>query len=58
MGHEYNNIETSMNIIKIQNKGKFLNTLEKFYIYEENKNGNLLNENKMEVFNPIYELFL
>jgi hypothetical protein len=47
-----------MNIIKIQNKGKLLNMLEKFYIYKENKSGNLLNENKMEVFNPIYELFL
>jgi hypothetical protein len=57
-GHEYNNIETSMNIVKVQSKGKLLNTLEKFYIYKENKSGNLLNENKMETFNPIYELLL
>jgi hypothetical protein len=47
-----------MNIIKIQNKGKLLNTLEKFYIYKEQKTGNLLNENRMETFNPIYELLL
>jgi hypothetical protein len=36
-GHEYNNIENCMCIIKIQNKGKLLNTLEKFYIYKEKK---------------------
>jgi hypothetical protein len=36
-GHEYNTIENFMNIIKIQNKGKLLNTLEKFYIYKEKK---------------------
>jgi hypothetical protein len=57
-GHEYNKIEHCMSIIKIQNKGKFLNTLEKFYIYKELKSGNLLNENSMETFNPIYELLL
>jgi hypothetical protein len=57
-GHEYNKIEHCMSIIKIQNKGKFLNTLEKFYIYKEQKSGNLLNENSMETFNPIYELLL
>jgi hypothetical protein len=47
-----------MNIIKIQNKGKLLNTLEKFHIYKERKLGNLLNENRVEAFNPIYEFLL
>jgi hypothetical protein len=45
-----------MSIIKIQNKGKLLNTLEKFYKYKEQKTDNLLNENRMESYNPIYEL--
>jgi hypothetical protein len=57
-GHEYNTIDNCMSIIKIQNKGKLLNTLEKFYIYKEQKTDNLLNENRMEPYNPIYELLL
>jgi hypothetical protein len=47
-----------MSIVKIQNKGKLLNTMEKFYIYKEQKTGNLLNENSLEPYNPIYELLL
>jgi ferritin-like metal-binding protein YciE len=57
-GRAYNKIEHCMNIIKIQNKGKLLNTLEKFHIYKGRKLGNLLNENCVEAFNPIYELLL
>jgi hypothetical protein len=57
-GHEYNTIENCMSIVQIQNKGKLLNTMEKFYIYKEQKTGNLLNENSLELYNPIYELLL
>jgi hypothetical protein len=55
-GHQYNNIENSMDIVKIQEKGKLLNTLEKFYIYREQKTNNSLNENGTDTYNPIFEL--
>jgi hypothetical protein len=45
-----------MDILKIQEKGKLLNTLEKFYIYKEQKTNNSLNENGTDTYNPIFEL--
>jgi hypothetical protein len=51
-------MENSMNIIKIQEKGKLLNTLEKIYIYKEQKINNSLNENGTDTYNPIFELLL
>jgi hypothetical protein len=51
-------MENCMNIIKIQEKGKLLNTLEKFHIYKEQKNNNSLNENGTDTYNPIFELLL
>jgi hypothetical protein len=57
-GHEYNNIENSMSILKIQKKGKLLNTLEKCHVHKEQKTNNLLNENGTDTYNPIFELLL
>jgi hypothetical protein len=57
-GHEYGNIESTLNVLKIQKKGAFLNTLEKFHIYKTQKTDNLLNENSTDIYNPIFELLL
>jgi hypothetical protein len=57
-GHEYRNIENTLNILNVQKKGKFLNTLEKFDIYKKQKTDNLLNESCTDTYNPIFELIL
>jgi hypothetical protein len=55
-GHAYNKIENTMKILKFQEKGKYLNTMEKFHIYKANKFGMLLNDNFTEISNPIFDL--
>jgi hypothetical protein len=45
-----------MEILNFQEKGKYLNTLEKFHIYKANKTGILLNDNFTNIFNPISDL--
>jgi hypothetical protein len=40
-----------MDILKIQEKGKLLNTLEKFYIYKEQKTNNSLNRSDQQPTN-------
>jgi hypothetical protein len=57
-GHEYGNIENTLNILNVQKKGAFLNTLEKFQIYKKQKTDSLLNENSTDIYNPIFELLL
>jgi hypothetical protein len=57
-GHEYNNVENTLNVLNIQKKGAFLNTLEKFHIYKTQKTDNLLNEDSTDIYNPIFELLL
>jgi hypothetical protein len=36
-GHTYGNITNTMKILKIEKKGKHLNTLEKYHIYKREK---------------------
>jgi hypothetical protein len=57
-GHEYGNIESTSNILNVQKKGAFLNTLEKYHIYKKQKTNNLLNESGTDTYNPIFELLL
>jgi hypothetical protein len=57
-GHEYGNIENTLNILNVQKKGAFLNTLEKFHIYQKQKTDNLLNESCTYTYNPIFEFLL
>jgi hypothetical protein len=38
-GHVYDKTENTMEILKFQEKGKYLNTLEKLHIYKANKTG-------------------
>jgi hypothetical protein len=44
-----------MKIIHFARKGKMLDTLEKFYIYRETKNGNQVNDRLTVQSNPIFE---
>jgi len=44
-----------MNIIHYEGKGKMLDTLEKFYIYRETKNGYQINDRLTVQSNPIFE---
>jgi hypothetical protein len=57
-GHEYGNIENTLNVLNVQKKGAFLNILEKFHICKTYKTYNLLNENSTDIYNPIFELLL
>jgi hypothetical protein len=57
-GHSYNKIENTLKILNIQDKGPYLNTLEKFRIYKTKKTGILLNDNYADIYNPIFELIL
>jgi hypothetical protein len=38
-------METTMHILHITNKGKMMDTLEKFYIYRETEAKNQINDN-------------
>jgi hypothetical protein len=53
--HSYNTIENTMEVIKIGQKGTYLNTLEKYYIYKTNKTGLLMNDMNTDEHNPIFE---
>jgi hypothetical protein len=44
-----------MKILNYQEKGQYLNTLERFHIYKTNKTGGLLNDNYIRVYNPVFE---
>jgi hypothetical protein len=44
-----------MDIVKVQEKGKHLNTLEKYHIYKLCKQGIQLNNNCSESQNPIFK---
>jgi hypothetical protein len=55
MGHAYGTITNTMKVIKIE-KGKHLNTLEKFYIYIMSKEGLQMNDTYINTFNPIFKV--
>jgi hypothetical protein len=39
--HEYGTIENTLEILKVVNKGKLLDVLERFYIYKANRKNRL-----------------
>jgi hypothetical protein len=43
-GHTYGNVTNAMKILKIEKKGKHLNTLEKYHIYKTSKDGLQMND--------------
>jgi hypothetical protein len=53
--HSYNTIENTMEVLKIGQKGTYLNTLEKYYIYKTNETGLLMNDMNTDEHNPISE---
>jgi hypothetical protein len=53
--HTYGNLEDTMPVVNIQNKGPYLNTLERFHIYKEQKTGVILNGNYADLYNPLFE---
>jgi hypothetical protein len=57
-GHSYDNLENTTKILNIQEKGPYLNTLEKFHFYKTKKTDLLRNDNYADIYNPIYELLL
>jgi len=48
-------MENIMDIIHITNKGKMMNTLERFYIYKETKSNNQINDKLTVKANAIFE---
>jgi hypothetical protein len=44
-----------MKILNYQEKGQYLNTLERFHIYKPNKTGRLLNDNYIHIYKPVFE---
>jgi NCAIR mutase (PurE)-related protein len=57
-GHAYDDIENTMEILNIQDKGTYLSTHERFQIFKCKKTGILLNENYTDTYNPTFELIL
>jgi hypothetical protein len=53
-GHSYGKTEDIMDIIKIENKGKHLDTLEKYHIFYAYKQHKHLNDNNIDTHNPIF----
>jgi len=57
-GHSFGPKDEIMNIIHYERRGKMLDTLEKFYIYRETKNGNQINDRPTVQSNPIFETIM
>jgi len=53
--HSIDSIDNVMDIIHITNKGKMLDTIEKFYIYRETKLNNQINDKLTVKPNVIFE---
>jgi hypothetical protein len=54
-GHERAKDANSLEVIEIQPKGQYLNTLER-YIYKHKKMGKIFNDFQYDTHNPIFEL--
>jgi PP-loop superfamily ATP-utilizing enzyme len=53
--HTYGTVTDTMDVIRIGRKGRYLNTLEKYHIYEISRNNLHMNETHIELYNPILE---
>jgi len=54
-GHAFGRMNDIMDIIHFARKGKMVDTLEKFYIYRETRNGNQVNDRLTVQNNSIFE---
>jgi len=53
--HHIDSIDNIMGILNITNKGKMMDTIEKFYIYRETKLNNQINDKLTVKPNAIFE---
>jgi hypothetical protein len=56
--HEYGTIENTLEILKVVNKGKLLDVLERFYIYKANRKKQIMNEQYVVDHNVLFEMLL
>jgi len=56
--HAFGPIEDIMDIVHITNKGKMMDTLEKYYIYKETKSNNQINDKLTVKPNAIFETLI
>jgi hypothetical protein len=54
-GHTYGTITDTMEIMKTERKGRYLNTLERYYIYEIGKDNLHMNDTNIDIHNPIFK---
>jgi hypothetical protein len=54
-GHTYGTITDTMEIITTGRKGKYLNTLERYHIYEISRDNLHMNDTHIVTHNPIFE---
>jgi hypothetical protein len=50
-GHAYDNIENTLEVLNFQEKGNYLNTLERFHIYTDKKQTNYLTTPSIQFLN-------
>jgi hypothetical protein len=55
-GHERAKDINSLEVMEVQPKGQYLNTLERYHIYKYRKIGEMFNELQYDTCNPIFEL--
>jgi hypothetical protein len=56
--HEYGKIEETMHILKVVQKGKRLDVLERFYINKAGKQKHIMNEQYSTEHNILFELLM
>lgn len=58
-GNRLCKIDGSMDILYLGNKGRYLNTMDKYYIYLDNKTNNQISDrgkaNKSSIFNTVVQ---
>jgi endo-alpha-1,4-polygalactosaminidase (GH114 family) len=57
-GHRFGKKPDILQITFTGKKGKYLDTMEKFYIYAETKKNNQINDKNTVTYNKIYEAIL
>ena len=57
-GHDFGPMEVIMDVIQYANKGKLMDTIERFHIYELTSKGSQINDKLTIQRNPIFDLEL
>jgi len=56
--HSIGHIDNIMEVLNITIKGRTMDTIEKYYIYKETKNGNQINDKNTIKQNKIYDVVI